>query len=164
MGLYLKRLSVDDGKDIYEMLQQIDVVENSFTNPVNGMSYDKYKNWLIEQDDWSRGINLPDGYVGQTIYWLMLDNIPIGIGKIRHKLTESSRKEGGNIGYAIGKQWRGNGYGNKILELLICEIKAMGIDETVLTVDKGNYASRKVILNNGGKQFDENEFRWYFSF
>jgi len=33
-----------------------------------------------------------------------------------------------------------------------------------LTVEKYNYASKKVIENNGGILYDENEFRWYFEF
>ena len=40
----------------------------------------------------------------------------------------------------------------------------MKIEEIMLTVDKYNYASKKVIEKNGGKLFDENEKKWYFKF
>ena len=99
----LKKLTVDDNEDVYNLLQSIDTNENEFKNPVNGMTYDQYKMWLIQQNDWSNDLNLPDGYVGQTIFWLYDSEKPIGMGKIRHKLTDSSREAGGNIGYAISK-------------------------------------------------------------
>lgn len=162
--LYLKTLSSADGADIYKMLQGIDVVENSFTNPVHDMSFEQYKVWLIQQEDWSKGKNLPDGYVGQTIFWLMDGEKAVGIGKIRHALTPASRQNGGNIGYAISNENRGKGYGNVILGLLLEKARQMKITEIMLTVDKFNYASKKVIEKNGGILFDENNERWYFKF
>lgn len=77
----LKQLDPCDGMDVFSMLKKIEAVENSFTNPVKNMNYQEYKNWLLLQDQWRRGINLPNGYVKQTIYWLYIDEIPVGIGK-----------------------------------------------------------------------------------
>lgn len=68
----LKQLDPCDGMDIFSMLKKIEAVENSFTNPVKNMNYQEYKNWLLQQDQWRRGINLPKGYVKQTIYWLYI--------------------------------------------------------------------------------------------
>ena len=160
----LKQLSINDGQEIYEMLRGIRKVENSFTNPVCGMSYDEFQEWLVIQDEWSKNKNIPEGFVGQTIYWLIDNDIPIGIGKIRHRLTEHSRKNGGNIGYAISEKYRVKGFGTKILELLLLQAQNMKIEEIMLTVDKYNYASKKVIEKNGGKLFDENEKKLYFKF
>ena len=56
---YLRQLSPMDGVDVYRMLQHIGVEENAFTNPANGMSYDVFKDWLVQQDHWSRGEDLP---------------------------------------------------------------------------------------------------------
>lgn len=160
----LRQLSINDGENIYTMLQGIPKTENSFTNPVYGMTYKEFKKWLIKQDQWSRNENLPDGFVAQTIYWLFEHDMPIGIGKIRHELTEHSRKNGGNVGYAISEKYRGKGYGNKILELLLLEARNMNLEEIMLTVDKYNYASKRVIEKNGGQLFNENEKKWYFRF
>ena len=159
----LKLLSVDDGMDIYKMLKRIGAKENSFTNPVHQMEYSQFKEWLVEQSDWHQDINLPKGYVGQSIFWLYISDIPVGIAKIRHELTDESRKNGGNIGYAIDPNFRGKGYGNEILKLLILEAKKMNITEILLTVDKYNYPSRRVIENNGGYIIDENADRWFFN-
>ena len=162
--LYLQLLKENDGEDVFNMLKGIEAVENSFTNPVHDMSFEQYKDWLIQQKKWSRSENLPCGYVGQTIFWLMDDDKPVGIGKIRHALTPASRKNGGNIGYAISSDYRGKGYGNTILSLLLEKARKMNITEIVLTVDKYNYASKKVIEKNGGTLFDENDKRWFFKF
>lgn len=161
--MQLKKLSVEDGIDIFNMLQDIGVKENSFTNPVHGMSYFEFKKWLVRQDQWSRGENLPDGFVAESVYWLY-DDGPVGIGKIRHALTDHSRLVGGNIGYAISSKYRNQGYGKKLLSLLLQEAKQLEVSEIVLTVDKYNEASKKVIEANGGKMYFENNERWFFSF
>ena len=44
--LYLKRISVDDGIEIYNMLQEISSNDNGFHNKVYGMSYNRFKEWL----------------------------------------------------------------------------------------------------------------------
>lgn len=160
----LHQLSPLDGMNVYQMLQHIGAVENEFKNPVKGMSYDDFKQWLKQQDDWSRDVNVPDGYVGQTCFWLMDNEVPIGFGKIRHALTDHSRQIGGNIGYAISSEYRGKGYGFILLKMLLETADKMKIEEKLLTVEKFNYASRKVIEKNGGKLIKENEYRWFFEF
>lgn len=160
----LRELSVFDGEEIYMMLQTIGDNENAFTNPVNGMSFDDFKQWLIQQYDWSIEANLPVGYVGQTIFWLFDNDTPVGIGKIRHTLTEHSRQIGGNIGYAISNKYRGKGYGTIILKLLLEKANKMNVKEKLLTVEKINPASRRVIEKNGGKMIGENAERWFFEF
>lgn len=163
-GLYLRQLSPNDGEACFYMLQHIGKEENAFTNPVNGMDYTGYKGWLKQQHDWSNGENLPKGYVGQTVFWLYNGDIPVGIGKIRHSLTESSRSCGGNIGYAISSEYRGCGFGSFLLGELLRKADEMGIKEKILTVEKYNNASKKVIEKNGGVLCNENEFRWFFYF
>ena len=123
----LRKLSRNDGIDIFNMLKGIKPVENSYTNPAFNMSFNEFQKWLIQQEAWDKGIMLPDGYVPQTVYWLFDDDIPVGVGKIRHSLTPASRITGGNIGYAICSPYRGKGYGTIILGLLLKKAKEMGI-------------------------------------
>lgn len=158
--LKIKKLNIDDGHDIFEMLKGIESNENEFTNPVKDMNYQEYKEWLILMDNWSKGKELKEGYVPQTIFWLFEDEIPVGIGKIRHELTKVSRLFGGNIGYAISKNYRGKGYGTIFLSKLIEEANKLNIKEKILTVEKYNHPSKKIIEKNGGKLIDENESRW----
>lgn len=160
----LRQLRVNDGRDIYEMLQRISPDENKFKNEVNGMSFEEFKKWLIKQNSWANGENLPDGYVRQWTYWLYDENVPVGYGKLREKVTEESRKFGGNIGFAIDPLQRGKGYGNILFEKLLEMAKKKNITEIFSTVEKFNYPSKKVHEKCGGKIVDENDERWFFSF
>jgi len=98
----------------------------------------------------SRGENLPEGYVPQTIYWLVDGDEFIGNVRIRHSLTEHLREIGGHIGYDIRPSKRGKGYGNKILELALQKARELGIENVRITCDATNVASKKIIEKNGG--------------
>lgn len=158
--LKIKQLNINDGIDVFYMLKNIESNENEFTNPVKNMNFEQYKEWLVLMDNWSKGKQLKEGYVPQTIFWLYDDDIPLGIGKIRHKLTEDSRRFGGNIGYAISKEYRGKGFATFFLSKLIEETNKLNITEKILTVEKYNYPSKKVIEKNGGIVIEENNERW----
>lgn len=162
-SIYLRQLSLEDSKDCYELLHHIGKAENDFTNPVSEMSFEEFKIWLKQQDEWSKGSKLPDGYVPQYCYWLIDNNIPVGFGKIRLGLTEQSRREGGNIGYAIDSRYRGRGYGTKLLSLLLQKSKELGNEEILITVKKYNYSSKGVAEKNGCTIIKETNDWWYFS-
>ena len=51
MNIELRQLSLENDLTEYNMLQDIDANENGFTNEVNGMSFERYKEWLIQQDN-----------------------------------------------------------------------------------------------------------------
>lgn len=147
--LHLVRLSVLDGRNIYEMLNRIGSDEHRFSNPVHGMSYEDYKRWLMLQDSWSKGERLPSGYVPQSVFWLFDQGTPIGMGKIRHSLTDESRIWGGNIGYALDPLVRGKGYGVELLRLLLEKADEMGVSEVLLSIEEDNGPSCRVAESNG---------------
>ena len=151
MMLELKRLSVDDGLDIYTMLQEIPAEENGLINKANGLTFDEYKEWLIVKQRDSEQEGIVD------------DGIPVGFGSVRHFLTEALRKAGGNIGYGIAPAFRGKGYGKELLRLLLNEAKEMGIDKVLVTILLDNIASQAVAIANGGvvtERTDERVFIW----
>lgn len=164
MMLELKRLSVDDGLDIYTMLQEIPAEENGLINKANGLTFDEYKEWLIVKQRDSEQEGIVDGWkVPSTIFWLYADGIPVGFGSVRHFLTETLRKAGGNIGYGIAPAFRGKGYGKELLRLLLNEAKEMGIDKVLVTILLDNIASQAVAIANGGvvtERTDERVFIW----
>lgn len=162
--ILLKLASPQDGEDVYSMLQRIGRNENAFNNEANGMSYKEYQIWLIQKEAWSEGRELPEGYVKEWTYWLMVDDLPVGYGKLREKITEKSREYGGNIGYAVDPLQRRKGYGNKLFALLLKKAKEKGIHEILSTVQKPNYISKGIQEKNGGRLIGENTERWYFLF
>lgn len=159
----LKKLSLDDGMDIYDMLQEIPKEENGFQNSYHGVSFTEYRSKLKIGADMSKGIGLADWMVPQTTYWLYINNKPVGYGKIRHRLTDKLLAEGGSIGYGIRPSERGKGYGTLILKLLADEADKLQIHRILLTIHNDNIASIKVALANGGvtkKVTDTRHYIW----
>lgn len=150
--LYLKQLSLSDGKEIYSLLQEISSNDNGFHNPVFGMTYDQYLSWLAHEYAVDHG-DLESWMVPQTTYWLYDGMTPVGYGRIRHYLNDSLKATSGHIGYAVAKSKRGNGYGNAILKLLIEKCKELGISKLQVGAKQDNIHSNKVIKRNGGILF-----------
>jgi predicted acetyltransferase len=150
MDIELRQLSIDDDLDVYAMLQEIPKDENGFINGCNGKSFESYKEWLIKSDQVSKGIGLENWMVPQSIYWLVINGVPTGMGKLRQKLTEKLREEGGHIGYAIRPSCRNQGYGKLLLKLLTEKAHEVGVDKILLTIQNSNIYSIKVALANGG--------------
>lgn len=157
MKIELKQLSVDMGEKEYEMLQDILDVENGFTNPAYGLSYDDYKKWLQQEDDYSRGENLPYNWVPCTTYFLYVDDIPVGYGRIRHTSNEELEKVKGvgNFGYGMSKRYRGKGYGNILFSKLLEKCKDFGYTKIKLFPHKDNFITLKVMKKNGGEIIGE---------
>lgn len=161
--LVLQQISPLDGIEGYQLLQRIGEKENDFTNPIHGKSFEMYKEWLTQQDNWSREKDLPDDYVGQTCFWLKSEGKVVGFGKIRHGLTEKSRKEGGNIGIAIDPLQRGKGLATRFISLLLQKAQYMNIGEILITVKKYNYPSKLAFEKNGCQVFKETDSWWYLT-
>ncbi len=164
MGIEFRRLSVSDGDDLYEMLQEIPGDENGFINPINGKTHEEFRKWLVRSEALSNETGLQEGWrVPTTIFWLFMDDIPVGYGKLRHFLTDKLMREGGQAGYAIRPDQRGKGYGKALLRLLLQEAGNMGIERLLLTIRNGNAPSIRVALANGGiieKTDGERHFIW----
>ncbi|WP_170865500.1 GNAT family N-acetyltransferase [Anaerosporobacter mobilis] len=158
----LKQLKGDEGLDIYNMLQDIDQEENGFINSVHGKTFEEFKEWLDESNHISCEKELIDGWkVPTTVYWLYVDNKPVGMGKLRHFLTKQLQEEGGNIGYVILQAQRNKGYGKIILRELANQATKKGLERVLLTIRKNNISSLKVALDNKGRIIRENEERYY---
>ena len=156
----IRRLTIDDGYDIYDMLQNMPKNENGFGNSAYGLSYEEYKEWLLKKHKDSLQEGLVDGWrVPATTYWLYVDSVPVGYGNVRHFLTDALRKEGGHIGYAIAPAYRKKGYGKEFLRLLLIEAKKVGIDKALVTTYLDNYASQAVAIANGGVIADKSDGR-----
>lgn len=119
--------------------------------------------WVIEKDpsnfeemvqflmDNEKGVNIPDGWVPDSTYWLLNNEKRIiGAVNIRHQLTELLFNSGGHIGYGIRPSERRKGYATKLLSLSLEKAKELGIKKVLVVCDKTNLGSLKVITNNNG--------------
>lgn len=117
--------------------------------------FNDWKNTIFDTFyDTRNGINLRDGYVPCTTFWLVDNNEFIGTGDIRHRLTEKLEKFGGHIGYAIRYSKWNQGYGTKQLELLVNEASKLDLKKVLLTCNENNIASARVIEKNSGLYLD----------
>ena len=101
--------------------------------------------------DFARGVGLPEGFVPETIYWLVRDGRQIiGTTGLRHRLTLALRDVGGHIGYTVRPSMRGKGYGTLMLALALDKARQLGLGRALITCDRANIASARVIRKNGG--------------
>ena len=99
----------------------------------------------------SRGEGLPDGFVPHTTYWLVRDEIEVvGVSNLRHFLNDRLRQEGGHIGYGVRPSARRSGFATFLLRCTLEKAREKGIEEALVTCDKGNVASARTIVRNGG--------------
>jgi len=116
-----------------------------------GYPHDDFGALIKRLDDDSRGIGIPEGFVPHSTFWLVSDERElVGVSNLRHALTPRLLREGGNVGYGIRPSKRGNGYASLLLKLTLEKAGATGLDRVLLTCGKGNVASARVIVKNGG--------------
>jgi predicted acetyltransferase len=119
---------------------------------------DHFDGFLARLDECARGVNLPEGFVPHTTFWLVDDaGQVVAVSNLRHRLTDKLRREGGHVGYGVRPSARGRGHATEILRRTLGEARALGVTEALLTCAKGNAASAATILRCGGR-YDSEEF------
>lgn len=87
-------------------------------------------------------------------YWLLDDEVWIGLLTLRPRIDDTLLRRGGHIGYVIRPSRRRQGYGTTLLRLGLERATALGLTRVLLTCDDTNLGSRKVIEANGGQLED----------
>lgn len=160
----LRKANLKDAKKEYELLQKIPAEENGLNNNAHDLTYEEFKNdllptWLA----YDKGEKLPKGWVPGTNYFLWVDDTPVGIYKLRHRLNDFLRNGPGHISYGIAKEYRGKGYATIGLKLVLEKARELPIDtpEAYLSSLKSNPASFKVMQKNGGYLHHEDDTHYY---
>ncbi len=96
------------------------------------------------------GKDLPSNRVQQTHFLLFKGGNLLGSARLRHRLIPILHRDGGNIGYEIRRSERGNGYGTRLLALMLGEARQIGLSRALVTVGQHNRASIRVVEKNGG--------------
>ena len=153
------------------LVEPIDQYQESFRNyvlayrDINDEHYYKryeksletFQEYINDLYNYSLGINLPEGNVKYSTFWLIDNNVVVGVVRVRHQEI----KYAGHIGYDISPYYRNKGYGTEILNLALEKAKEIGIKEAIITCNINNVASKKIIEKNNGKllriSFDEKE-------
>jgi predicted acetyltransferase len=110
-----------------------------------------FEGMLTVLSNQENGINLSEGWVKSSTYWLVNANEQVvGAVNIRHDLNEHLMNAGGHIGYGIRPSARGNRYAVTMLALALEKAKELGISRALVVCDSDNIASKKTIIQNGG--------------
>ena len=161
--LYLKECNYEDMEKEFIFVRDMPADENGLTNDWHNISREDFEHTALKRMiAFSKGEDLPEGYVPETFLFLWKDDYIVGQFRIRHYLCESLRTGAGHIGYFIKKEFRGMGYGKEGLRLTLQLAKTMiPEDEIYLRVNKDNYASLRVMLYNGGYIEHEDAHKYY---
>jgi predicted acetyltransferase len=126
-------------------------------DPENGEYYldgkTNFSHYVQRLMDEERGVNLKEGYVPCSHYWLVnSDKSIVGAIRVRHNIdSEFLSLEAGHIGYDIAPSFRRLGHGKTMLKLALAKAKALGLFRVLVTADEDNIASRKIIEASDGE-------------
>jgi predicted acetyltransferase len=138
-----------------ELIKEIVDAREPFIPFTLGFAHDDIDQLLATLDDHAHGRRLPEGFVPHSTFWLVSAAEIVGVSNLRHELTPALRIEGGHIGYSVRPSSRKQGFGVELLRLTLQEARALGLQQVLVTCGKGNLASAKVIVANGGMLHSE---------
>jgi predicted acetyltransferase len=117
----------------------------------SGREPEPFAEMLVASENRRAGIDLPEGWVAATMFWLVEGDEYLGRVTIRHSLTDALRAVGGHIGYEVRPSRRRQGLGTMMLALALPRAAELGIDPALITCDVINVASRRMIQRAGGQ-------------
>ena len=140
-------------ENLENLLRELGPGDNRFRGTSFGRGECDLPTFLQECRDSENGQNIPSGKVPQSTYWLVNEvRSAVGIVRVRHRLNEGLLQYGGHIGYYVRQAERGKGYGKVALRFGLEQLRKLGVDRGLLTVNPTNIPSIRVVLANGGVQ------------
>lgn len=112
--------------------------------------YADFDRWLTGMHNRHKGRNLPEGYVRENFYLCRENGALVGVFSLKFELTEYLLHFGGHVGYAVRPACRNRGLATRMLHQGMDIARGFGFDKLLCICDDDNYASEKVIVNNGG--------------
>ena len=134
----LRKCNYNDLDKIFKWINDVEVRKNSFNSSY--ISYESHIRWFNEK------INI------------LNDNKEIGTIRLEKKDSKAI------ISYLIDNKYRGHGYGNETIKLIKKEAIINNIDILEASVKKDNMLSRKIFINNGFFEIEENDKYLYLYF
>lgn len=148
-GLQLRMLQADDQASFLDAVQEFRAVE-SFDFALGFEKALSFADYVRKNEQWSRGEDLPDGFVPASFYVGVVDGVIVGRLSLRHELNDFLFRVGGHIGYGVRPSQRRLGYATAMLRQSLPFAAAKGIKNALLTCDVENVGSAAVIERCGG--------------
>lgn len=136
--------------EFLEMAREFETEGNGLVQGIGSLDVNDFEASVERARDHALGIGLPVGWVPAVTYWLVCQNRLIGTTNLRYELNDFLREFGGHIGYSVRPSEQKKGYGMLLLGLTLEKAKTLGLTQVLVTCDKSNIASRRVIEKNGG--------------
>lgn len=86
----------------------------------------------------------------QFLYVRESDNRIVGMIQVRHRFNAFLERYAGHIGYSVRPSERRKGYAKSMLQAVLPYCASLGLSRILVSCLKGNIASAKTILANGG--------------
>ncbi|MHC5215485.1 GNAT family N-acetyltransferase [Enterococcus sp. LJL128] len=114
--------------------------------------YEEIEKWLDCIKMNSNSETVAEGLVQATQFLAVRgeDQLLVGMISVRHELNDYLARIGGHIGYSVRPSFWGKGYAKEMLKRSLDFCRQLGLEKVLVTCDQSNFASRKVILSNGG--------------
>ena len=137
------------------MIEEFEAEEKDTIDGIGCIEADDFEDSVRRAKEQVRGIDLPEGWVPASTYWLVRDEILIGTCNLRHELNDFLENYGGHIGYSVRPSQRNKGYGTQMLRFALEKARGFGIEQVLVTCDDSNIASARTIEKKGGKLADK---------
>ena len=147
---YLKFPTLEDKE---KWLEYVNVYkkDNPKATPLGFSEETSYEEWLKDMTEEHLGINLQEGRVPSSVYFLIDDDKIIGHLSIRHHINNPFLSTyGGHIGYAIKPSERRKGYATILLYKALEKCRELGLEDVLVTCKEDNIGSAKTIEKNHG--------------
>ena len=112
---------------------------------------------ILATNEWVRFVEntkyketVTPGFVTAHTFFALDNDKIVGVINGRHELNDYLLNFGGHIGYSVRKSERRKGYGKKMLIYTSEFLFSLGLDKILITCDKKNTASRRIIESCGG--------------
>jgi len=153
--LHLVELSAEMREAFLEYCREIRDAGEPFHGEHLRQAEENWKAFIRQRLGYACGQQLPRGGVRQNDYCLMRKGRILGLCRLRHKLNRPLRRRGGHIGYDVRPSERGKGHATRMLGLTLEKARELRLRRVLLTCDKTNAASARVIQKCGGVLEDE---------
>lgn len=147
----MRELQLADGEQVAAIHEVMKVQDNfSFllSDYVQGEAFGPYLERVAE---YKNPETVPEGKVVSTFFVAVIDGKIAGRVSIRHSLNEFLALTGGHVGYAVAREFRGQGVATYMLRFAIDFCRDLGIEKIFISCRVGNDASRSVIEKCGGE-------------